>query len=414
VKWPTATIGSVCKPAELSDPRERPNVAFRYVDISSIDRHQKRIVAAPKIIGAEAPSRARQEIRTGDILVSTVRPNLNAVAVVPEELDGQIASTGFCVLRPTEPKILGRFLFYYCRTGAFVDALVTQVRGAQYPAVSDGNVKAIEVPLPPPMEQRRIVDILDQADRLRRLRAEADAKADRILPALFIKMFGNPLINPMRWPEVTLESQSDIVTGNTPDTKNREYYGSDVLWARPADLDGSLVVTETERMLSERGREVARVVPGKAVLVVCIGATLGKVGLAGDEMAVNQQINAVVPCNTLVPEFLYVQCVLLADRFRAAATKSTLPILNKSQFGNQKVMCPPKGQQEAFSRMVRIAISLHSKWSVSRKRLEGLFPTLHRRAFSGDLTATWRDAHMKELLQEMEQQAMAVAEVRSP
>ncbi|MCI0563691.1 MAG: restriction endonuclease subunit S, partial [Nitrososphaera sp.] len=66
--------------------------------------------------------------------------------------------------------------------------------------VSRGNLKHYRIKLPPLSEQRRIVEILDQADALRKKRAEADVKAERILPALFYKMFGDPVTNPMKWP----------------------------------------------------------------------------------------------------------------------------------------------------------------------------------------------------------------------
>ena len=174
------------------------------------------------LLGTGAPSRARKVIRKDDVLVSTVRPNLNAVAMVPACLDGQIASTGFCVLRPNRGCVEPRYLFYWTITSTFVDASTSRVRGANYPAVSDRDVKEVAIPLPPLAEQRRIVEILDQADRLRRLRAEADAKANRILPALFIRMFGDPATNPMKWPRVRFRDLlSDIDSGWSPICEDR-------------------------------------------------------------------------------------------------------------------------------------------------------------------------------------------------
>src|SRR6266849_674598 len=97
-QWPTMRLGDLLLPTEQRDPRENPSEEFSYVDIASIDNQSKTIIAAKRIIGADAPSRARKVIREGDVIVSTVRPNLNAVSVVPTNLDNEICSTGFSVL----------------------------------------------------------------------------------------------------------------------------------------------------------------------------------------------------------------------------------------------------------------------------------------------------------------------------
>ncbi len=353
-----------------------------------------------------APSRVAKQ---GDILLS-VRAPVGPTNLAPCEC---CIGRGLAAIRAKEGVVEQKYLWFFFKQ--LEPILSKRGQGSTFKAIKRAEINAIPIPLPPLSEQRRIVEILDQADALRKKRAEADAKAARILFALFIKSFGNPLTNPMGWREVRLGRCCDIVTGNTPSTKKAEYYGKDILWARPADLDNQILVTRTEKMLSTAGGKVARIVPQNSVLVVCIGATLGKVALAGAKMAINQQINAALPSDRLLPEFLYVQCALLADRFRAAATKSTLPILNKSHFSNQKILCPPKEKQKAFVRAARTVITSHDTRAASRKLLESLFQSLLHLAFKSDLTAKWRDlpaaqgtaqagAHMKELLEEMEQQ----------
>ncbi len=278
--WPCVAIGTLCEHTAVEDPQSRPS--FRYVDISSIDRISKEIVEAQEIDGLAAPSRARKAIRAGDVLVSTVRPNLNAVAIVPDHLDGQIASTGFAVLRPKRQGLGKRYLYYYCCTPEFVAALSAKVRGAQYPAVSDEDVRNVSIPLPPPSEQRRIVEILDQADRLRRLRAEADAKADRILPALFIKMFGDPAANPRGWVTKKLSQVAKTGSGGTPATKRDDFYGGDIPWVKSGELACRFVLSTEETITEEglRSSSAKWVEPG-AILVAMYGATVGQVSLLG-------------------------------------------------------------------------------------------------------------------------------------
>ena len=193
-------VGSLRDVVEKStgtrNPAVQPDDEFTYVDVSAIDNQQKIINGARLLLGSEAPSRARKLLRANDVLVSTVRPNLNAVALVPSELDGQVGSTGFCVLRAMPSLVLPEYLFYFVRSQRFVDALAGLVAGALYPAVTDSQVLDQELPLPSLSEQRRIVDLLSRAEGIVRLRRQAQQKAAALIPAIFVDMFGDPATNP--------------------------------------------------------------------------------------------------------------------------------------------------------------------------------------------------------------------------
>ncbi len=130
--------------------------AFDYIDISSVDNETKVIGSPKRMEPKDAPSRAKQNLRADDILVSMTRPNLNAVSIVPAKLAGAIGSTGFDVLRATDAVDPG-WLFMVVRSAKFVDAMTERVQGALYPAVRPRDIRAFEIPLPPLPEQRRIV-----------------------------------------------------------------------------------------------------------------------------------------------------------------------------------------------------------------------------------------------------------------
>lgn len=215
--WRTVKLGDVChSKTETRNPADAPDSTFSYVDITSVDNVSKRIVAPKELLGRSAPSRARQVIRAGDVLVSTTRPNLNAVALVPPELDGQIASTGFCVLRPGA-EIESEFLFSFVRTPAFISSLTELTKGALYPAVNDKQVFAQSISLPSKVEQRRI------AARLREQMAAAEhacaavqvqLDAAQKLPASLLRaVFTSPAAK--RWPRRRLgdviKPRNDII-----------------------------------------------------------------------------------------------------------------------------------------------------------------------------------------------------------
>ena len=144
--WATVNIGELCLSVDKASSKERPEEPFMYLDIASIDNSEFRIVSPKIYMGKDAPSRARQKVRSGNTLFSTVRTYLKNIAMVPAEFDGQVASTGFCVLNPTA-EIDSRLLFYYVQNDEFIARLNPIQRGTNYPAVRDTDVLTQTLPL---------------------------------------------------------------------------------------------------------------------------------------------------------------------------------------------------------------------------------------------------------------------------
>jgi len=144
----------------------KDNGFIEYIDISSIDNINKKIISTHKISIDNAPSRAKQITINNDILVSTVRPNLNAVAINNIESKNTIVcSTGYCVLRCND-KIDYKYLFYFCLSKYFIDYLTNLAKGSSYPAVVNDDVLSCFIPLPSINEQCEIVKTLDSKYKL--------------------------------------------------------------------------------------------------------------------------------------------------------------------------------------------------------------------------------------------------------
>ena len=217
---------------------------FVYVDISSIDNKSKRIVE-PKRLGVEAaPSRARQRLKAGDVLVSMTRPNLNAVAMVPPDLDGAIGSTGFHVLRANE-KVLPNWLYYGVQSRNFIEAMSGVVQGALYPAVRPRDIQSFDLPAPDVDEQRRIVaeiekqfSRLDEAvanlqrvkANLRRFASAVRARAVAGTLDVEATVVGDGGL-PAEWHWASIGELAAVGTGATPNRSNGAYYdGGTIPW----------------------------------------------------------------------------------------------------------------------------------------------------------------------------------------
>ena len=164
---------------------------INYIDISSVDNIEKEIVSYQTISSKEAPSRAKQLLKRGDILVSTVRPNLNAVALIESETENlMVGSTGYCVLRCKE-NADARYLFHFCQSPYFVDDMSSQATGASYPAVSNSIVRSSLIPCYSVEEQRKIADKMDALCGLIKLRKKQLSKLDELVKSRFIELFGD-------------------------------------------------------------------------------------------------------------------------------------------------------------------------------------------------------------------------------
>ncbi|HWP36310.1 MAG TPA: restriction endonuclease subunit S [Gemmatimonadales bacterium] len=183
--WRWVRLGEVCIPTERRDPTRDGSTHFVYVDISAVDNAVGAIISPRLILGQHAPSRARKVIRADDVIFATTRPYLKNIALVPPELDGQICSTGFCVIRANREFAEPRFLFYLCRSDHITNQLSTsKLRGASYPAVTDDDVYQTLMPLPPLEEQRRIVAYLGAVQEKVRALQSSQAQTNEALKQL--------------------------------------------------------------------------------------------------------------------------------------------------------------------------------------------------------------------------------------
>lgn len=125
-----------------------------------------KITQTQVISSKNAPSRAQQIIRRNDVIFGTTRPTLKRYCLITPEYDGQICSTGFCVLRANQELILPKYLFFVLTTPDFFKYVENNQEGAGYPAISNSKVKEYVIALPLLQEQERIVSILDKFDSL--------------------------------------------------------------------------------------------------------------------------------------------------------------------------------------------------------------------------------------------------------
>ena len=311
-------------------------------------------------------------------LKKIVRPNVRGVC-----------STDILPLLPNAEVADRSYLFHYLRQPSQIDLAVSRSAGANLPRLSPSILAEFLVRFPPLDEQRRIAGILDKADAIRRKRQQALALADDFLRSAFLEMFGDPVTNPRKLPQAPIKDFGRVVTGNTPSRQREDYYGDAIEWIKSDNLNNpSHWVTKAAEGLSSAGMAVARIVPADSTLVTCIAGSpscIGNAGLTDRAVAVNQQINAVVPNSGTNPVFFYAQVLFGKKLVQLASTNSMKGMVSKGQFQEIMFINPIKAEQDRFGALFESFAKWYKQLADCVATSESLFASLSQRAFRGEL-----------------------------
>ncbi|MEW6957102.1 restriction endonuclease subunit S [Trueperella pyogenes] len=318
-------------------------------------------------IGNTASSEEIRSTKTvfsaGQILYGKLRPYLDKHAVA--DFDG-VCSTDILAYIPS-PEVNAHYFDFWLSTNIFRNAAVSHSKGINLPRISETAIGNFPFPLPPLDEQQRIVDYLDtnlaKIDEVIAKLEDHLAQAEERKPTLIQAAVSGHLTADWRaehgisltsWQPRTIDELGTVVTGNTPSTKRAEFYGSDIPFIKPADLNEGRNVVSAESYLSMVGAEHARMLPPYTVAVCCIGATISKSGLIVVESATNQQINSIIPNSEISPIYLYYLCASPAFRqiVIRSSSSTTLPILNKGRFSKLEVTVPSLEEQQEIARIL--------------------------------------------------------------
>lgn len=395
--WKTVPVGELVEPVKTWNPsRANHEEAFNYIDLSAVDQAAKAIVGAREVACGDAPSRARQIVSAGDVLVSTVRPNLNGIAKVTADFDGATASTGFCVLRPRKDVLSSSYLFHWVKSPQFVADMVSKATGASYPAVSDRIILESPLAVPSILEQRRIAAILDQADALRAKRREALAQLDSLTQSIFIEMFGDPVSNTKGWPDSTKLGQvAQIVSGVT---KGRNLTGKTtrtVPYLAVANVQDKSLSLSAVKVIEATEDEISRYRLELDDLLLTEGGDPDKLGrgtLWKNELPEcihqNHIFRVRLTSDKLTPLFLnWLVGSQRGKKFFLRSAKQTTGIasINMTQLRSFPLLLPPIELQRRFTKHAAALAEQQSSHVASLAALDALFASLQHRAFRGEL-----------------------------
>ncbi|MFZ4775819.1 MAG: restriction endonuclease subunit S [Terrimicrobiaceae bacterium] len=407
MKWSQANLGEV----SLLGPQyganapaiERSGKRSRYVRITDISSNGRLLSTGD--VEADLTDETEFKLQEGDLLFARSGNTVGKTYCYDPD-DGPCVFAGYLIrFRLNQELMHRRFAFYFTQSASYQNWLLTKRRVAGQPNINGKEYASLKVPLPPLSEQRQIVELLDQADALCCRRADADSIAERVLPALFRKIFDQPENN-RDWPFAKL---GDVTAIEAPmvDPRKPEFH------ALP-HIGPDRISRRNGRILPAQTAKQDGLISGKFlfdqhhVLYSKIRPYLRKVALPESRGLCSADMYPVTPLAEYATRE-YIWALLLSDSFTNFTTehsgRASIPKVNREQFAAYVFKLPPMPIQREFSNMTAQLRKLATQQESTRDTIDILFQTLLHRAFTGALTAGWRKAHMKELLAEMEQQA---------
>jgi type I restriction enzyme S subunit len=368
---PSIALGEIMASKTGSvDPLRFPNEIFDLYSIPAFDSRQ------PEVLSGREIGSAKQIVQPGDVLLSRIVPHIRRAWVVGQDRGRRLIASGeWIVFRSANayPKYLryrlteDRFYAQFMNTVAGVGGSLLRARPAQ--------VADIEISLPPLSEQQRIAGILEQADRLRRLRRYALELGDGLLQATFLDLFGHPSLNPMKWPtarlgDITENLDSRRIPVEASERSLRKgkyaYYGASGIIDYVQDFifdEEALLVGEDGANLIARATPIAFVATGKYW-----------VNNHAHVLRMTEKVN-----------LRFLETFFSLTDLEPLVTGTAQPKLTAGKLNEIPVIIPPMALQKKFADIEAKSTGLRKVHRESLRQAEHLFQTLLHRAFTTGL-----------------------------
>lgn len=190
--WPMVELGDFAEinPETVNPEAVYPGQSIHYIDISSVENGTGRFMGYTEVASTDAPSRARRVVRPGDVLLSTVRPNLKAFTLLKEVRERAVASTGFAVLRSRAEFLNPMFLLNCVLSDPSVEQMAGMMEKGAYPSINQSDVASIRIPLPPIESQCAIVAEIEAEQALVAANRELIARFEKKIQATLARVWG--------------------------------------------------------------------------------------------------------------------------------------------------------------------------------------------------------------------------------
>ncbi|MGZ8159349.1 MAG: restriction endonuclease subunit S [Methylobacter sp.] len=328
-------------------------------------------------------------MKEGDILFSHINSptHLGKTAIYYKDQHGDlIHGMNLLCLRANQEKVYPKYLNYAINAPDFKSQLPKITKKAVNQAsIAIADLKELEIPLPPILEQKRIAAILDKADSLRRKNQQAIQLADKFLRAVFLDMFGDPVTNPKGWEIEKFVNVGALDRGKSKHRPRNDpiLLGGDHPLIQTGDVANSCGYIKTfSSTYSDIGLQQSRKWP-TGTLCITIAANIAKTGILTFDACFPDSVVGFIPGEKVTTEYVQHWLKFLQKTLEAAAPESAQKNINLEILRNLSLPLPDKTLQEKFSIIVNGVLNIENNLDNMLSR--NLFNALSQKAFAGEL-----------------------------
>lgn len=365
------------------------------------------------------PGQAKKSIKKHDILFSEIRPANKRFAYIDFDADDYVVSTKLMVLRRISGRINNRFLYHILTSREMLDYLqgVAEARSGTFPQITFNELRKIKISLPPYDEQVGICNVIESIQGKIELNNAINKNLEEMTQALFKRWFvdfefpnenGEPYkssgggefeeselgLIPKGWKVGRATDIFDVQSGGTPKTSTFEYWNGEISFFTPKDCSNSLYVIETEKTITEDGLNNcnSKLFKTDTVFITARG-TVGKVALAGRDMAMNQSCYALVAKSGYTQKYVFHLTQQLVNVLRKNASGAVFDAITVSTFQNLKTTLPDIELVRHFDGLVNGLYSLLLEKANETQTLQQLRDTLLPKLMSGEIRVPVEQDH---------------------
>ena len=356
-KWEKVKLGEIFELQMGKTPSRNKENYWRHgenswISISDMKNEEKYICDTKEKITDLAVEESKIKVIPKDTVIMSFKLSIGKLAITSKDMFTNEAIMAFFPKDKVE--IDNNYLFYSLKKVNWTEGTNKAVKGL---TLNKPLIASKEIFLPNMQIQKEIAKRLDIVMEILKIKRKILLQLDELSKCLFIKMFGDPILNEKKWRKKQLQEECEIITGNTPSRKEKNYYGNYIEWIKSDNIvPFNIYPTKAKEFLSENGVKRGRKIEKNNILMTCIAGSvnsIGNISITDRDVSFNQQINGIrVQENNVW--FMFKQFELSKKYIQSSITMSLKGILSKSKLSELYFIFPPIELQKQYEKRVKL------------------------------------------------------------